>query len=76
MRSASAISVGHLSASAAAATLSMTHSRFFSPLLATSVCHVDIASNAALTALRASSGDLLGMICFLFKTYALHRKRT
>src|SRR5262249_20600247 len=49
---------GHPSARAAAAIFSMTCSLFFSLFLAVSMRQVDIASKAALTALRASSERL------------------
>src|SRR5262249_944565 len=54
-RVASTICSGQPSARAAAAIFSITRSLFFSLLLIVSVRQVDIASNAALTALRASS---------------------
>src|SRR5271166_1786558 len=54
-RAVSAISSRHPKARAAVAILSMTCSRFFSLFLTVSVRQVDIASNAAFTALRASS---------------------
>src|SRR5262245_38229335 len=54
-RVVSTISCGQPNARAAAAIFSMTCSMFFSLFLAVSIRQVDIASKAALTALRASS---------------------
>src|SRR5262249_35518655 len=54
-RVTSTICSGQPSARAAAAIFSITRSLFFSLLLIVSVRQVDIASNAAFTALRASS---------------------
>src|SRR5262249_13133968 len=63
-RVASTTCSGQPSARAAAAIFSITRSLFFSLLLTVSVRQADIASNAAVTALRASSesaGDDIGL---------------